>query len=218
MSTLAERIRTARVAAGKKQWEVAQHLGIDRVNVTQWESGQTKPEASRFPELAEFLGVSLDWLMRNAGKGPPPEMQRPALRKSTAELVGAKDLPVYASAMGGDGHLIVTIDAIEYVKRPFMLEGVPRGYGILVVGDSMSPKYRAGDIVLVHPHLTPRPECEVVLYDAPPTGTAEAIVKTLFRVSEGKWHLRQYNPPLDFTVSKVDWPVCHRIVGSYDHR
>ncbi|MCX5570593.1 S24 family peptidase [Kaistia nematophila] len=134
------------------------------------------------------------------------------------ELVGAKDLPVYAAAMGGHGHEIVTFDPIDWVKRPVILERVKGAYGILVVNTSMSPLYRPNDIALINPHLAPTPDTEVVLYHMPPNGESEAMIKTLVSSAAKEWRLRQYNPAQDFSVDRVDWPVCHRVVGKYDRR
>jgi len=70
MEGLGRRLRTARTAAGKTQKEVAKLFGIDRVNVTQWEGDTTRPDPDKLPRLAKFLGVSLDWLLKNEGVGP----------------------------------------------------------------------------------------------------------------------------------------------------
>lgn len=135
-----------------------------------------------------------------------------------SELVGIKDLPVYAAAMGGQGHEIVTFDPIDWVKRPVVLERVKGAYGILVVSTSMWPMYRPNDIALINPHLAPTADTEVVLYHTPPNGESEAMIKTLVGSSSREWKLRQYNPMQDFEADRVDWPICHRVVGKYDRR
>ncbi len=71
-------------------------------------------------------------------------------------LYGGRDLPVFGTAQGGSGALIVTDQAVDYVVRPAPLLRVRDGYGMLVTGDSMSPKIENGDTVLVNPHLPPR--------------------------------------------------------------
>lgn len=226
MESLGARIKFARKAAGKTQQAVADLFKIKRVNVTQWESMTTSPGRDRIKPLADFLGTTAEWLLDETGPGPAAPKAGASRRPgqsitmlSRPALVGDRNLPVYAAAMGGSGHLIVTFDAVDYVKRPIDLEAVRDGYGILIVGTSMLPKYREGDIALVHPHLPPAQEREVVLYhEEPATGEAEAIVKTLLSWTDTKWRLRQYNPPQDFTESRTDWRHCHRVVGSYDRR
>lgn len=65
-----ERLRDGRKKAGLTQKAVAQHFKIARVSVTQWESGETRPDPDKLPSIATLYGVSLDWLMTEAGKGP----------------------------------------------------------------------------------------------------------------------------------------------------
>lgn len=67
---LHERLKDARTKAGLTQKAVAGHFRIARVSVTQWESGDTRPDPDKFPALADLYGVSLDWLMKESGKGP----------------------------------------------------------------------------------------------------------------------------------------------------
>ncbi|ANK72811.1 hypothetical protein FA04_09335 [Ensifer adhaerens] len=134
------------------------------------------------------------------------------------QLVGHRDLPIFAAAQGGDGHVIVTFDAVEYVKRPSVLEGVKGAYGIYLTGSSMIPAYEPGDMALVHPHLPPTRDKDVVLYHVPPANDAEAIIKRLVSFNDREWTLRQYNPFLEFTESRVEWSFCHRVVGKYSAR
>jgi len=141
------------------------------------------------------------------------------------ELVGDRNFPVFAAARGGsEGHQIVSFEAIDYVKRPSILDQVKDAYGLYIVGESMVPAFEPGDMALVHPHLPPARDKNVVLYHVPPTtgAEAEAMVKRLVRHDDRDWHLRQFNPPegmeRDFTVPRADWAYCHRIVGKYEAR
>ncbi|OCP17787.1 MULTISPECIES: S24 family peptidase [unclassified Ensifer] len=134
------------------------------------------------------------------------------------QLVGHRDLPIFVAAQGGDGHVIVTFDAVEYVKRPSVLEGVKGAYGIYLTGTSMIPAYEPGDMALVHPHLPPARDKDVVLYHVPPANDAEAIIKRLVSFNDREWTLKQYNPYLEFTESRVEWSFCHRVVGKYSAR
>lgn len=131
-----------------------------------------------------------------------------------------RTLPLYAAARGGDGHVIVTFDPIEYVKMPTILEGVKGGYGLLITGDSMVPAYWPGDMALIHPSLPPQRDTDVVLYHMPPksTGDEEAIIKRLVGISDREWTLMQYQPASTFKEFRADWPICHRVVGRYNSR
>lgn len=226
IDTLGERIKYAREAARLTQNDVARHFNISRVSVTQWESNTTKPDISRVADLSGLLNTSVEWLLERKGF-PPMAAEVPVRSRPTSttiipgrELVGAIDMPVYAAAMGGDGHLIVTFDAIDYVKRPAVLQNVTGGYGILVKGSSMVPAYREGDTALVNPHPPASRDTDVVLYHTPPKerGEVQAIIKRLVGINDREWRLEQYNPATEFAESRIDWPVCHRVVGKYNAR
>jgi len=164
--------------------------------------------------IANMIGISASRLT----SAPASPGFRPTIVPGR-QLVGDKDFPIYAAAKGGDGHLIVTYDPIEFVKRPSILEGVRDAYGILLTGASMEPAYFAGDMALVHPHLPPARDTDVVLYHVPPvTQEAEAIIKRLVTFNDREWSLKQYNPATEFIESRVEWTICHRVVGKYNAR
>jgi phage repressor protein C with HTH and peptisase S24 domain len=225
METFGSRLRYARIAKGLTQQEVADALKINRVNVSTWESDATRPESIRIPDLVRVLDITESWLFSAQGS-PPDKVERATKTRAPRveivpgeQLLGTGKMPIFAAAMGGDGHVIVTFDAIDHVKRPAELENVKGGYGLLIAGDSMVPAFRPGDMALVNPHLPPARERNVILYHTPPDGgDVEAIVKQLNGWSEREWHLQQYNPPLEFSEFKQEWPICHRVVGKYDAR
>lgn len=226
--TLGERIKVARLAVGLTQMHIANHFKIARVSVTQWENNTTKPDTGRIVELAALLNVTMDWLLDGTGQGPAITKEAPSQRSHQnapiiipgAELVGVKDMPVYAAAMGGDGHLLISFEPIDYVKRPSVLQNVTGGYGILIKGQSMIPAYWEGDTALVNPHLPPARDSDAVFYHTPPKGQGEeqAIIKRLVGISDRHWKLQQYNPAKEFSEERVDWPICHRVVGKYNAR
>ncbi|HWJ88535.1 MAG TPA: S24 family peptidase [Pelagibacterium sp.] len=172
--------------------------------------------------LAPVLGTTASWLL--TGDEPNSENASPdlvATRPTTPlipgrELLGTGTMPVYAAAMGGDGHVIVTFDEIDRVKRPAELENVRGGYGLLIKGTSMVPAINEGDTALVNPHLPPARGANVILYHTPPDGSDnEAMVKQLLNWTDKEWTLKQWNPPEEFKEYRQEWPVCHRVVGVY---
>ena len=60
---LGNRIRTARKNAKCSVEMLAEHCGVTRTSVNQWEVGVTMPTVDKFPRLATSLGVSADWLL-----------------------------------------------------------------------------------------------------------------------------------------------------------
>ncbi len=68
VSTIAQRIRTARVVRGMTQAELAVAIRLDVRNVSRWETGLGGPRASSVKRLTKALRIAPIWLLR--GEGP----------------------------------------------------------------------------------------------------------------------------------------------------
>lgn len=211
MPTLGQRIKAARARRGLNQQSLADSLGVTIQSISQWENDRTVPTYDNLEALRALLGQEIM-------VGEVPGQFAPAPIPGH-QLVSTDMMPVYAAAAGGDGHTIVTTDPVDYVKRPVVLENVRAGYGLLLTGESMVPVFRPGDIALVHPHLPPHRETEVVLYRTQPElGEAAAMIKQLDGWTDTEWRLRQWNPAREFKANRGEWPICHRVVGKYSGR
>jgi transcriptional regulator with XRE-family HTH domain len=82
-----QRLRAAREAAKLKQSDVAEHFGISRPTISQWEAGTHRPDQDRFPSLAALLGVTLDWLMNEVGDGPGIPARRQAVPSAASKFL-----------------------------------------------------------------------------------------------------------------------------------
>jgi phage repressor protein C with HTH and peptisase S24 domain len=134
------------------------------------------------------------------------------------DLVGDRDLPVFSTAEGGRGSLILSNDAVDWVVRPDPLLRVKDGYGMIVTGDSMSPEHKSGSMALVNPHLPWHAGDTCVFRSVSDDGTEIACIKELRRWTDTTWHVRQYNPKKDFTMKRSEWQVCHVTVGNFKRR
>lgn len=61
--TLSEKICTCRKRAGLSQEALAEKLGVSRQAVSKWETGESSPELTKLPPMAELFGVTVDWLL-----------------------------------------------------------------------------------------------------------------------------------------------------------
>jgi phage repressor protein C with HTH and peptisase S24 domain len=171
------------------------------------------PETARHG-LAPLLGVSPDDLRSTAAPmagGGPADLRRAA----TMRAADRADLPVYASAEGGGGAIIITNEPIDFVRRPEPLISVRDGYGCYVIGDSMSPAYEQGDLLLVHPGRPARPGDDCAFIRAQDDGTQEALIRRLLRGTPEKWRVRQFNPAKDLDLDRSHWQKIQLIVGKY---
>ena len=63
MSTLADRMRAARVLANLSQGELADRLGVGLATIQRREYGRSQPSAEALIALAQATGVPLAWLV-----------------------------------------------------------------------------------------------------------------------------------------------------------
>lgn len=220
-----DRLKKARELRGLTQVELADLWGRDKSAVSRAESGSRGIKIKDAAQLSILLNVNEDWL--SFGTGPmdradkpsaPDDSFTPAPIKGTDLVSQRRDLPIYAAAKGGEGHVIITFDPISYMKMPAVLQDVKGGYGLLLTGESMVPAYRPGETVLVNPNLPPARDEDVVLYHTSDTDENQAIIKRLIGYNDREWFLEQYNPAKEFKEFRADWPVCHRVVGKYNTR
>lgn len=201
---------------GKTQTGLAAALKRSPSAITALLKGERELKIREIPIVAAYLEVIAP------GMDATPSQSTKQSFIPSRQLVGIKDLPIYALTQGGDGAEILSTDPIDYMKRPAPLENVKEGYGIIVESTSMIPAYRPGDVALVNPLLPPRTGEEVVLYSDDGFGERRSIIKHLLRVTRDEWFLEQFNPPDEeerkYSLSRREWTICHRVVGKYSRR
>lgn len=62
MEKFHEKLKVLRKNKGLKQQEIAELLGVKRNSYSDWENGKCKPNYEKLEKIADFFGVSLDWL------------------------------------------------------------------------------------------------------------------------------------------------------------
>lgn len=72
-------LRQARLAKGLTQQQVAAHIGINQNTYSYWETGRSRVDTAALPRLAALFGVSVDYLLGNAGEETPKGVKIPVL-------------------------------------------------------------------------------------------------------------------------------------------
>ena len=87
--TLGRRIARLRLAKTATQERLAKELNVSPQAVSKWENDINYPDISLLPDLARFLGVSVDELLSGASASAPESVaaQESAAEKSIAEVV-----------------------------------------------------------------------------------------------------------------------------------
>jgi len=63
VDTVGSRIRGLRVKYGLKQTELASHLGYSVDTISSWETDKTIPKGDCIVDIAEFFGVTTDYIL-----------------------------------------------------------------------------------------------------------------------------------------------------------
>lgn len=217
-TNLGERIDQAREHANLNLTQLGVEVGVGRSAVSQWISGRTQPSSDNLRKIAVTASVNFDWLATGRGPmtvGAPAAQPRRAGFVSPPEILGGRDLPVYAAVEGGPGHMAVSTDPIELVPRPWYMREVRDGYAVLVVGESMSPAFEPGQMAIVNPRLPPMRGTDVILVSGEDDGEFTASIKRLVSWTAAEWKVQQFNPKREFAMSRKEWPKALRVVGKY---
>jgi phage repressor protein C with HTH and peptisase S24 domain len=236
-----QRLRFAREQAGyASASDAARAIGVEEPTYLGHENG-SRGLSRAGARYARFFRVSLDWLIGGRGEyrlaggearlatalaaeGRAGRIARTPLAAPprNAELRGPAQfgaaIPAYGQAVGGrDGEFILNGNRIVDVLAPPSLQGVPDAYAVYVVGDSMEPRYFAGEAVFVNPRLPVRRGDFVVAQIAADEGEPpHAYIKRFVAREARNLKLEQFNPKktLEFPVGRVI--SVHRIIMGGD--
>jgi phage repressor protein C with HTH and peptisase S24 domain len=207
LPSIGENIRATRVRAGFGTGKAfAAAMGVDASRVSEWENDTYQPSVDTLLKIAAFLNVSVDDLLKGVNQGyeaarrtfgkrdtPADGIEAEELDQDITEGYKRDDIPVIAegeaspqpSLLWNDDGLKSDVD--DRISRPFDVRD-PRAIGVRVRGDSMVPRYKPGDVVIVSPN-TPVEDGDEV-YVALLSG--ERLLKTARR-SPGGWILESEN-------------------------
>lgn len=169
MSTLIERISQCLVD-GRNQAGLAKACGIKAPSVSAWLSGKTKKiEGANLLRAAIYLNVYPEWLA--TGLGPMQPKPHSGTLNSDDEVGNEsglrtyRRLPIVGEVQGGDNGYLMELEypvgqGDGYVEWPTR---DTTAYAVRVRGDSMYPRYRAGEFVIVEPSIEPQPQDDVIV-------------------------------------------------------
>lgn len=158
MTSLAERLKTARKTAGLTQNQIAEAVGISQPTYQALESGKVK-KTSYMIEIAKVLRVNSNWLATGQGEmtvKPTIDELRLKMDEIQGKVNGVeranlvKMLPVINEVQAGKFTEIGDDVFDEYVPA----HPKDGDYWLRVKGDSMTPDFKQGDLILVGKDLT----------------------------------------------------------------
>lgn len=164
-----ERIKELRKKHGLTQQQLGEKIGARKASVSQWETGDVSPSADYLVALARVFGVSAHWLA--TGKGSP-ELSN----VEPAVIQQGRRVPILSYVQAGQWREMCEQATAFDGNLEFVSAGVdigPCGFGLWVRGDSMTPEFKEGDLVIIDPDEHPRPGDYVVAIN----GSNEATFK-----------------------------------------
>ncbi len=76
MNNLGTKIAEKRKSLGMTQIEFAEKMHVTRQTVSRWEAGAAFPDIDKIGEIADILGVSCDYLLRDTAEENAPAQTR----------------------------------------------------------------------------------------------------------------------------------------------
>lgn len=203
MRNIGLNIRTMRMSRGMNQTELASKIGVSRSAVGMWENNEREPDLDTLEALADEFNVPLSSLVgKLSGFG-------------SAEFCStAPDAPVRIPILGtipAGIPLEAIEDIVDWEEIPAsMARGGKEYFGLKVTGDSMSPRYEDGDVLI----LRKQDSCESGQDCAVMVGNSDATFKRV-RFGPSGVTLHPLNPNYETyhytNLEVVNLPV--RILG-----
>lgn len=189
------RLKLLREERGLFQKDIATLLNVSIPAVNQYESGKRDMSTETVVKLAEYFGVSTDYLL---GKSDNRNSDIPVSK-----------IPILGTVKAGYDWLAEE-NIIDYITLKENIPNVDEYYALRITGDSMLPLLAEGDLVIVHDQDDVESgQTAVVLING-----EEATVKKVVKTNDGiELHaMNPYYPVKKFTFEDMQ-KIPVKIIG-----
>ncbi len=198
---LNEFIRQRRLAAGLSARDVAQKAGISAAHVLYIEKGKRKPTFDVLLRVLNALGVAMEEFLKETGL-----LEINIERTSMGRM---RRIPVVTWVVAGRWKEVCDAfepgDADEWIDSDVAGKNV---FALRVIGDSMEPEFKEGEVIIVNPHIEANPNDFVVVKNK----NGESTFKQLKKYT-GRWVLHPLNSKYpDQEVKKDDFKIIGKVV------
>ena len=208
--TTQDRLVRARKEAKLSQSAVADRVGMSQPTYSELERGLSRT-SGKLVEIARVLGVDPTWLATGKGspKAPSAEVEPGPSIKGRLPLISWVQAGEWCEAVDN----FEPGDAEEWLPCPY--DHSDSAFCLTVVGQSMAPDYREGEIIAVDPTVEPRHGSDVVCR----TPDNKVTFKRLQITPEGTY-LLALNPdwPDRMIQAPEDTHICGVVIASWMDR
>lgn len=201
MKAVGKFLKEKRAEAGLSARELAHRAGVSGAYIRYVEEGKRRPTFDNLMKILKSLGVEAQELLSatgHAGANVEPSRVGKLYRIPVVTWVTA-------------GRWKEVCDAFEPGDADEWIESDIRGknvFALRVLGDSMEPEFKDGEIVIVNPHLEAAPNDFIVVKNK----SGEATFKQLKKFGP-RWVLHPLNPKYpDQEVKKGEFGIIGKVV------
>lgn len=190
---------------GIDQVKLAEAAGVTKGTVNQWLTGDIKSLKLEYAVgIQERYGWNAVWLVMEKGEKKPKIAHSPD-EFNPVPLPPTKRIPVVGMASLGDNGYWADLEIVPgqgdgYLDFP---SEDPKAYSLRCKGDSMLPRVKDGEFVVVEPSHPVEPGDEVLVR----SHEGKVMVKTFLYARAGRTHLSSTNenhPPIVIDSDKIE--------------
>lgn len=153
------RLKTILEEKGLKQADIARATGKSSVAVTKWMRGENIPKADALKSISKLLNVSDEWLLTGKDAKKYSNQDNNTSKKSENSNVifldqKVRTVPILDLVQAGNWREAVYdgVNTLGDVHTTYMGSRPEEVFSIKVAGDSMTPRFFEGDLLLVDPN------------------------------------------------------------------
>ncbi|RKI38170.1 XRE family transcriptional regulator [bacterium D16-51] len=193
---------------GVKTAAVAKETNIHPSTFSDWKKGKSSPKLDKLHKIADYFGVNVDWI---SGKSDFKTFDDFALIQSQVQEYeeGSFRIPVLGEVAAGEP-IFVQEHYIGYENVPTATAKRGHLFGLIIKGNSMSPRIAEGDTVIVR-QQDDAETGDIVIVSV---NGEYATCKRLMKYAEGI-SLISFNPeykPITFTNEEIE-TIPVKIIG-----
>ncbi|OAL61358.1 hypothetical protein A6R74_16055 [Halomonas sp. ALS9] len=203
MREFSDRLRNALNEAGRDGHgmgaRVAKAAGVTPKAASKWLNGEARPSHDKLLKLSRWLGVREEWLEYGRGARSPDVIVEPTLvnHGSGTNVVGpevkvrSRRVPVKGAAqLGPNGYFEALNYPVEQGDGYLMIESRDiDAYGLKVVGNSMMPRIKHHEYVVIEPNQIYVAGDEVLVC----THDGQCMIKIFLWLRDGQYRFDSIN-------------------------